>query len=221
MASVYVIRNTVNDKVYVGTTTETLHRRFGQHKRAAMRGNTECRMYDAMRLFGIDKFFIEELENCDSSISHEREGFWIGALNTIKNGYNSVHTNRAIIMLNLKGEIISEFKSITHLCKELGVYTNEVHDCFNGKQFRLLGNIIMYKDTYSNALFNTILEKAKASRQVDRGRHFNVYKDGVLVETFNSRAYCAEYFNLIPQRIGQCLLGRQKEHKGYTFNFVE
>jgi hypothetical protein len=60
---VYVIRNTVNSKEYVGVTDQTLATRFGSHKRDARTGKgPPDGLHCAMRELGIDKFSIELLE---------------------------------------------------------------------------------------------------------------------------------------------------------------
>lgn len=59
MASIYVIRNTVNDKRYIGQTWETLAERWGRHVSKARRGDTSCRhLYAAIRKYGVESFEI-------------------------------------------------------------------------------------------------------------------------------------------------------------------
>lgn len=57
----YEIRNTVNKAVYVGITRNTLRQRWSCHKSSARRG-VKSILYDAIRSFGIDKFYIVEVE---------------------------------------------------------------------------------------------------------------------------------------------------------------
>ncbi len=55
---IYKINNTVNDKVYIGQTRQSVHRRWILHKVEA-RGNTsKMAIHYAMRKYGIDKFYI-------------------------------------------------------------------------------------------------------------------------------------------------------------------
>src|SRR5258708_3978626 len=58
---VYKIRNTVNDKLYIGFTS-CLEVRWEQHKKEAKRGNTKKHIYRDMNLYGIDAFAIEIIE---------------------------------------------------------------------------------------------------------------------------------------------------------------
>ena len=86
---IYVIRNTVNDKCYVGQSTDYLYR-FRKHKEEARRNNYKYKsvLYNAMNSIGIDKFYVELLEPQVENYN-EREIYWINKLNTIRpNGYN-------------------------------------------------------------------------------------------------------------------------------------
>lgn len=61
MATIYIIRNTVNDYVYIGSTTQSLKTRLREHKSRA-RTNKKYYVYDMMREIGIDNFYIEPLQ---------------------------------------------------------------------------------------------------------------------------------------------------------------
>jgi group I intron endonuclease len=87
MAFIYKITNTETNTIYVGKTNLTLNERFDRHIRNSKGGNTY--LYKAMRKYGIEKFNIDILEECDESILNDREIFWIKELNSvIPNGYN-------------------------------------------------------------------------------------------------------------------------------------
>lgn len=57
----YRILNTISPSIYIGITIGTLHKRFGEHKRAAIIG-TKTPLYNSMRSKGIDKFYIELIQ---------------------------------------------------------------------------------------------------------------------------------------------------------------
>lgn len=86
---IYIIKNTVNDKVYVGQTKVSLKLRFQNHLSAA--GNGEDYIIGkAIRKYGEDKFYIELLEECTVEELNEREKYWIAFFNSTDNrsGYN-------------------------------------------------------------------------------------------------------------------------------------
>jgi group I intron endonuclease len=82
---IYLIRNTVNGKVYVGQTRLLLKRRWGGHKNAANRGNGAY-LYQSMRKHGWDKFevlplfhafsaeYLDDLERYFISLFRSNEG---------------------------------------------------------------------------------------------------------------------------------------------------
>lgn len=97
-AKVYVIRNTQNDKVYVGSTTQPLSSRMAQH-----RNNTnidkikERYFYKHMVEVGIQHFYIELLEEfpCENIEQLlKREGYWIREMNAFNDGYNTTIAGR-------------------------------------------------------------------------------------------------------------------------------
>lgn len=99
---IYCIKNHVNDMCYVGQTYTLrkagkywrsfgYERRFQEHlsytgtKKASMLGR-------AMVELGIDKFYVELLEECDITNIDDRERHWIDELNTLHpNGYNVLY----------------------------------------------------------------------------------------------------------------------------------
>ncbi len=86
---IYIIRNTVNDKVYVGQTHVSIKLRFQNHLSAARRG-LDYVIGKAIRKYGEDKFYVELLEECLIEELNEREQYWISFFKAIDNkfGYN-------------------------------------------------------------------------------------------------------------------------------------
>lgn len=90
---IYVIRNHSNNKVYVGSTTQTLSKRFSNHKRNHKSKKAyEYPFYKAMREIGIENFYIELVEDypCENIEQlNAREGYYIRQYDSFHNGYNS------------------------------------------------------------------------------------------------------------------------------------
>lgn len=88
---IYKITNTVNGKVYVGQTVQTLERRWALHKHQAKHRNRP--LYRSIRKYGIQHFVVELLEELSPGSSQqildEKERFWIAHLNAmVPSGYN-------------------------------------------------------------------------------------------------------------------------------------
>ena len=80
-----------NKIVYVGLTTKPIEQRFNEHIRCCK--YSYCNnivLYRAMQKYGIDKFVIKEIFQCDEDIDQLRqwEIFFIEWFGTYNNGYN-------------------------------------------------------------------------------------------------------------------------------------
>lgn len=105
---IYIIRNTVNTKVYVGQTTVSIKLRFQNHLSAARNGKDYI-IGKAIRKYGEDKFYIELLEECLEEELNEREVYWISYFNSTdsKFGYNmSIGGNVTRTTIELDKELI-------------------------------------------------------------------------------------------------------------------
>ena len=86
---IYIIRNTINNKVYIGQTKVSLKLRFQNHLSAARKGKDYI-IGKAIRKYGEENFYIELLEECTIEELNEREKYWIFYFNSTNNkfGYN-------------------------------------------------------------------------------------------------------------------------------------
>jgi group I intron endonuclease len=75
MCGIYLIRNSLNGKGYVGQSIH-IHRRWHEHKKCSKRGD-KSHLYDAIRKYGTDSFELIVLELCDPIHFDERESHWM------------------------------------------------------------------------------------------------------------------------------------------------
>jgi len=86
---VYMLKNTVNGKIYIGATIKPLKTRMNEHRHSAKKKTS--RLYKCMREEGIDKFKISLLRYCETeSDMHELEIRLISLFNSTdaEFGYN-------------------------------------------------------------------------------------------------------------------------------------
>lgn len=85
---IYIIRNTVNNKVYIGQTKVSVDVRWQEHLRHAKYGDQIINR--AMRKYGVDKFYIEALEICSIDVIDYREMYYIDLYDSTNKskGYN-------------------------------------------------------------------------------------------------------------------------------------
>lgn len=91
MGYIYCITNLINNKRYVGKTTDSIENRWKEHCKDCRKQQNEKRpLYDAINKYGIENFKIEQLETVSDSKLSDREIYWIQELQTYgKNGYNA------------------------------------------------------------------------------------------------------------------------------------
>jgi hypothetical protein len=62
---IYVIRNTINDNVYVGSTSPPLSKRMAKHRGdASSKSKSHYILYKAFNELCVDNFYIELVEEC-------------------------------------------------------------------------------------------------------------------------------------------------------------
>ncbi len=78
MGIIYIIRNIVNYKIYIGQTIHTLQSRWNSHL-SAFRSNNNSKswaLYGAFEKYGIENFVIVQFKDCDDDKLDEIETFY-------------------------------------------------------------------------------------------------------------------------------------------------
>jgi group I intron endonuclease len=86
LIGIYIWKNTLNKKVYIGSSDD-IKKRWGQHIQTAKRGSN-YKFHQAIREFGEENFKKEILELVSVNLLESREIEWIKKYNSIKEGYN-------------------------------------------------------------------------------------------------------------------------------------
>ena len=121
MATVYIIRNSENDKVYIGSTTQPLHKRMNEHRSRAINGKRYV-FYDEMRRIGVDKFTIEPMLEIPNATQEEIHRAELDAIKTYPDKAKLLNTALGISYSDIDA-IIEEYKNgkaIKKIAKERG-----------------------------------------------------------------------------------------------------
>lgn len=84
---IYLIENSVNNKVYVGLTSKSVTQRFEQHVRAAKEGR-KSPLCAAIRKYGPDKFRVRQVLKAPLKTLAQHEQRYIKKFDSIRSGYN-------------------------------------------------------------------------------------------------------------------------------------
>lgn len=204
MGYIYIIKNKVNNKVYIGQTRLSVEKRFNDHLRNCKSGSTK--LYTEMRELGVDKFYYDIIEECNNKNLNDREIFYIKEYDSINNGYN--HTRGGDVDLE-EAYSIEELQdmadsgmALIDIVKEtgitLGFLTHHIHTNGNGN---VTGNNIKVPIDMYDENYNFITS-------------FDSYVDTINYLNAENKNNTRNIFNCIKQ---SCMLGNT--YHGYRFRF--
>ena len=179
---IYIIRNKINNKIYIGKTIQTIKDRWYQH---LDKWSNCTKLKSAMDELGRNNFYIEILEdNIPYSSLDEKEKYYIELYNSISNGYNIKYCNS-----NFKGRLFHKISDEIK-CRVKEDYINGIPPYDIAKHFKLgitsIYNILSEASIpkkYNKGGFNT---KAK----IDLAKLIELKKLGY------GTTYIANYFNV-------------------------
>lgn len=202
-SNIYVIKNDINSKLYVGQTCRPINVRFNEHVSDAKSGS-EYTIHRAMRKHGVEHFWIELIEETDNP--NEREKYWIKKLGTYEHGYNETRGGEGFLLYD-RDFIIDTYNrlgTIEAVATETGIGYGTVRDA------------IHLPDFYSKGL---------------RSRIRMCNKNMVEIEIFNNLTDAAEYIlkngkskalaATIKTRIVEVCRGKRKTAYGYIYEYTE
>ena len=131
---IYKITNTINNKVYIGQTTQGLVQRQREHVSRFNRGERDHKLYLAFRKYGLEAFKFEVI--CialDASNLNELEIMFIKEYNSFNRGYNmtvggdtvSLETRQKLSCI-FKGRKITWYDKIVDTKRKNGTLGNGI-----------------------------------------------------------------------------------------------
>lgn len=156
MNYIYCITNLINNKRYVGKTTQSVEERFQEHCQDSVKKRCEKRpLYDAMNKYGIENFKVECLEEVeDESILSEREIYWIDKLQTYgKDGYNATKGGDGKILYDYREiiEIYSLGYNIKQTAEKVGCCEDTVQNVLRSHGVKIRGGTGKPVDCFDKA----------------------------------------------------------------------
>ncbi len=248
MFSIYIIKNKINDKVYIGQTKGTINKRWNGHKSRANKGSNLV-IHSAMRLHGIENFNIELLE-CVETLeeANKKEFELVNQFNSkCPNGYNMVdggnveflnatepksiqhkqklqnsHTKNAkpIIQFDIAtGKLIKEWDSSKELLRNGFARQNIINLCKSSNNFGYIyGFGWCYKQNYD--LIEDKVFFANPNYNPHGKTIQSLDKEGNVVKTYSKIIDAANEHKCNPCSISDVLKGRTKTCKGLFWKYA-
>lgn len=92
---IYIITNSINDKVYIGQTIQSLKDRWNEHCRNPFsKAEADMHIKRAILKYGKENFNIREIEKCKIEELDEKEIYYISLYDSYNKGYNSTKGGR-------------------------------------------------------------------------------------------------------------------------------
>lgn len=203
MGYIYRIYNDINDKSYIGLTTNTVETRWKKH--LSNSAFVKYHLYDAMRLYGVEHFFIETLEKVDDKNLAIREQYWIQKYDSFNNGYNET--------LGGEGNQIYDKTQFYNLWDN-GYSVGEISKELNCARSTVYEALLDYKNySVKESFYRKSVNNQKKVCQ------FNL--QGQLLNTFDSLKEATLAVDASKSAIGQCcaMVSGHKTAKGYFWLF--
>lgn len=175
---IYLIKNDINSKVYIGQTIQTLKKRFNGHC-CYSKSDRSINMYikRAIHKYGKEHFSIHLLEECSIEELNSKEQYWIQYYDSYNNGYNltiggqdSYFDKRALyntIDIKKFKDYIKEFKPFaSEVAKHFGICKSSVYNLI-----KRLNDPELILNSYNP-------RKSKVIEDIDYTELIELYNDG-------------------------------------------
>jgi group I intron endonuclease len=231
---VYCITNTVNNKIYIGSTTTNFRHRYLQYCSGFKRKlDNQPILYRAFRKYGFENFVFELVCVCKKENAILMEQFYInngvdynsclvaGSLSGLKHSENSKtrtikgglhHSSKAVFQFSKDGVFIKKHNSIIEALISLGKSKNGSSHISQS----CLGV------TYSSFGFRWSFTETLKDRENRLGKNKTALAKGDFYKEFPSQKAAAEYLKLIgfksanQGRINRSLSKTKEKVYGYT-----
>lgn len=207
LCGIYRIRNLINNKSYIGQSID-IYDRWVFHKWELNNGKHKNQhLLRSWLKYGSDNFEFTIVEECDENKLNEREIYWINYYDAYCNGYNQTKggdgcsgkiwtdeerekISRAILQIDLNGNIVCRFINIVDAEKRTGIDHRQIWNCAN-KHFHELkrngkvynhssktagGYIWVYEDEYDNFDLSYYISNSPKYTVYQYDLHWNLIK---------------------------------------------
>lgn len=207
MIGIYKITNISNNKCYIGQSVN-IERRWMQHKETMNNPYIDAynrELYNDMRIFGLDNFLFEILEECSLEELNDKEKYWIQYYNSYENGYNLTRGGNGTLKHDY--DKIKELWNQGFTTEEISKETNIRYDYIT----TILGNLgITAKEK---------LERNSTPNDSHSRYSKKVYQKDLLtyetINIFESVSAAANFLNVCRATFREALRNHNNEYRGF------
>lgn len=214
MGFIYKIWNEINDKLYIGQTTNSIEVRWYQHLKNVYLN--DATIYRAMRKYGKEKFHIEKIEECDNNLLNEKEQYWIKFFNSKNNGYNSTIGGTNIIPTGKKNKLINNL--LIQQLWDQGLSISDIKEKTGYSSTGIREHLLNYSNYSKEESIKRALEKSAKTRSKI------IYQwnlEGKLIKKFDSQVSAEKETNIPAQNISKVLKNERQTAGGYYWTYNE
>lgn len=220
---IYKVSNTVNEKVYIGKTSNFKERKW-QHERCYEK--EDCRFHRAIQHYGKEKFNWEIIDKTDNlEKANKLEKLYIKKFNSYHpNGYNmtkggdggSMWNARPVVCLSLDGKFIKRYDSAGET-KQDGFFDSNVLESCKDSRYTCKNHIFMFEDEYEE--FGA--RKYQKPQNHCKKEIIQCDMNGKFIKEFPSVQQAAEETGIRRSTISGALTETYKSAGGYIFVYKE
>ena len=222
IGSIYIIKNDINDKVYIGQTINPLSYRFEQHYRTPIsKCNKESIDY-AMKKLGKEHFYIQEIEKCSQKDLDNREKYWIQYYNSFETGYNLTRggqgKERSILTEIQIKNLINDYKlgePIKNIIKKYNIDKTTLYHILHKMEIELKGNYRPYAIQSSQ---NNLIKATNTRKIKIKNIELNVIYDSkkeALIDMIDKGYSKAKHWHNIRSPLDVALKDKEKTFLGF------
>lgn len=204
MGFIYIIKNFINNKVYIGQTSRNIEVRWKEHLRHYV--SQDQPLYKAMAKYGKENFYIQCIEECSNSILNEREKYWINYFDSYNKGYNATLGGQDNFIMSPKIELVLNLwynnYTVNKIVEETGLNVETVRSYLNK-------NGITHEDIRARANKAIGKSRSKAILQYDLKGNF--------IREWNSSMEVERELQISHGNIGSVCNGNRKSAGGFIW----
>ena len=194
----------MNQKVYIGQTSETIEKRFARHM-GYQKNEHDTKFYRAIRKYGKENFKIEAIDFADTQEElDQKEVYYIKLYDSVKSGYNSKDS-----IGKCGGDTLSEHQNLNEIKEKIrqsklgDKNPMKIYGGLHGPRNGMYGK---------NGKLNPFAKRCKA-----------VSIDGTDTKYFDTLTELQQYFNVttLGMVTMRCRGKTKSPYNGYYFRYCE